>query len=674
MFHGTISDKRQILHTKMDYCLPYSRDLPRHGSRRQHWIAPHSYPASSFLSFPALSFQDYCHNSNMINRSRARYDPEIFSPVSPDRANRKGRKLVNDMEALRGSAQDRNSDRLQRQDPRPDRSQDLGPVRESSSRAQEQRHSAAQSGARVQSAREKVNQPSPPQTGESSKRRPRNLGSQHRRTVHFEAFDELVKQLRDMDLNIAQLQMLVDREAELWDLHADEVPRYLDALLSVIEAYGKSQPEQEPIDASMVASFDAIWEQLGPRQEEGAAMQDKLDPRKGSAYELGEGQPHHQQAGAVAGSSGTRLSDDKKRQMRERYELESAAWWEALPELAGSSLSTRAAAERQPAALPPSPARLSQRLAASDTAKEAMPAELAQGEKNKIEKVVASVPAEVIGPDSVVSHTTQASDRRKTSVTELRRKLARNISSMVKSLKANQRIHSSGKPDKSADSGLFSAASGVSGHQSKREGKRPQRKACPTQAASMPPLANGESASIKTVTNEQPQTGEELTDCFAQAELLRRAASTLRGYAVARSQHKDGHNLETLQKLRQVVESAAKILQDYESSLLTECVCCGDQKNTILAFSPHPPTYSCEHPIQTCKECMHRWLASELAGKGCKSLHCPECREELDYEDVRRGASEETKEKYDRQITLHALSEDPDFAWCLVSVTLTTGL
>lgn len=606
----------------------------------------------------------------MINRSRARYDPEIFSPVSPDRANRKGRKLVNDMEALRGSVQDRNSDRLQRQDPRPDRSQDLELVRESSSRAQEQRHSAAQSGGRVQSAREEVNQPSQPQTGESSKRRSRNLGSQHRRTVHFEAFDELVKQLRDMDLNISQLQMLVDREAELWDLHADEVPRYLDALLRVIEAYGKPQPEQEPIDASMVASFDAIWEQLGPKQGEGAAMQDKLDPRKGSAYELGEGQPqgtNHQQAGAVAGSSSTRLSDDKKRQMRERYELESAAWWEALPELAGSSLSTRAVAERQSAALPPSPARLSQRLTASDTAKEAMPAELAQGEENKIEKVIASVPAEVIGPDSVVSHTTQASDRRKTSVTELRRKLARNISSMAKSLKANQRIPTSGKLEKSIGSGLFSTAPGVGSYQSKREGKRPQRKACPTQAASMPPLTNGATASIKTGTNEQPQTGEELTDCFAQAELLRRAASTLRGNAVARSQHEDGHNLETLQKLRQVVESAAKILQDHESSLLTECVCCGDQKNTILAFSPHPPTYSCEHPIQTCRECMQRWLASELAGKGWKSLHCPECREELDYEDVRRGASEETKEKYDRQITLHALSEDPDFAWCLVS-------
>lgn len=95
-----------------------------------------------------------------------------------------------------------------------------------------------------------------------------------------------------------------------------------------------------------------------------------------------------------------------------------------------------------------------------------------------------------------------------------------------------------------------------------------------------------------------------------------------------------------------------------------ECVCCGDEKDPST-FPPHPPSYSCEHPSQTCEECMLSWISSEFTAKGCTDLKCPECPETLSYYDVQRAASEETFLAYEKLLTRSLLASIPDFSWCL---------
>jgi hypothetical protein len=95
-----------------------------------------------------------------------------------------------------------------------------------------------------------------------------------------------------------------------------------------------------------------------------------------------------------------------------------------------------------------------------------------------------------------------------------------------------------------------------------------------------------------------------------------------------------------------------------------DCVICTNEL-FVLEFPMESTTAACKHPIQACKECLASWLASELADKGHSRLTCPECSEALSYNDVWRASSQETFAVYDRLTTQTALTELPDFAWCL---------
>lgn len=101
-----------------------------------------------------------------------------------------------------------------------------------------------------------------------------------------------------------------------------------------------------------------------------------------------------------------------------------------------------------------------------------------------------------------------------------------------------------------------------------------------------------------------------------------------------------------------------------ELAAMRDCVVCSDPKRpddyNVLA-----PTAQCEHPPQTCIECMQTWIASEFTSKGCEGIICSQCPRQLSFADVQRGASSETFAAYDRVLTRNVLGLESEFSWCL---------
>ena len=101
-----------------------------------------------------------------------------------------------------------------------------------------------------------------------------------------------------------------------------------------------------------------------------------------------------------------------------------------------------------------------------------------------------------------------------------------------------------------------------------------------------------------------------------------------------------------------------------EKARLRDCAVCGDSKDP-LEFPAKAPTAACEHSVQTCKQCLESWMASEFDTKGTEGINCPECTQTLSYQDVQQAASIATFEAYDKISVRNALSALPEFAWCL---------
>jgi hypothetical protein len=116
--------------------------------------------------------------------------------------------------------------------------------------------------------------------------------------------------------------------------------------------------------------------------------------------------------------------------------------------------------------------------------------------------------------------------------------------------------------------------------------------------------------------------------------------------------------------------------------LTTSCVVCGDDKRA--SEIPSSITKSCEHDATTCKECIGQWIASSMDTVAWDRLRCPECPQLLRFEDVQAFATRETfdrsvyhkyatllrfllttKSRYDSLATKAAVSNIPNFKWCL---------
>lgn len=72
-----------------------------------------------------------------------------------------------------------------------------------------------------------------------------------------------------------------------------------------------------------------------------------------------------------------------------------------------------------------------------------------------------------------------------------------------------------------------------------------------------------------------------------------------------------------------------------------ECAICSETKS--LSFFPRVPvSRACHHSPNTCLACIRTSIRVDFETRQWNHIHCPECREVLDYHDVQRYADLET--------------------------------
>ncbi|PQE32898.1 RING finger protein [Rutstroemia sp. NJR-2017a WRK4] len=98
--------------------------------------------------------------------------------------------------------------------------------------------------------------------------------------------------------------------------------------------------------------------------------------------------------------------------------------------------------------------------------------------------------------------------------------------------------------------------------------------------------------------------------------------------------------------------------------VLRECsVCAEDLENA--QFPTEPCTDTCEHAITVCTGCRTRSLNEQIANRSWDRIACPECPSLLSFTDVKKFASIEDFQSYDKKALMSLMREDPNFTHCL---------
>ena len=106
--------------------------------------------------------------------------------------------------------------------------------------------------------------------------------------------------------------------------------------------------------------------------------------------------------------------------------------------------------------------------------------------------------------------------------------------------------------------------------------------------------------------------------------------------------------------------SVGQLITSIKHSYSTmECSVCVENKKPREMATRVTPT--CEHKPTVCKECLQGWLASSIA----TALVCPDCSEPLGWADAKRHLSKRAFARYDDLLLRTALSQIPDFQYCL---------
>lgn len=74
---------------------------------------------------------------------------------------------------------------------------------------------------------------------------------------------------------------------------------------------------------------------------------------------------------------------------------------------------------------------------------------------------------------------------------------------------------------------------------------------------------------------------------------------------------------------------------------MQDCNVCAESK-PFLSFPIISVSGQCDHPPQTCLECVATSIRTEFASKRWNQIHCPECRGLMEYEDVEAYADKTT--------------------------------
>lgn len=95
----------------------------------------------------------------------------------------------------------------------------------------------------------------------------------------------------------------------------------------------------------------------------------------------------------------------------------------------------------------------------------------------------------------------------------------------------------------------------------------------------------------------------------------------------------------------------------------------GDWMWEVMNF-PLKLAQTCDHPVDFCTGCFDRHVKAKLEDDGragCDKIACPHpgCGRLLAYDEIRLYAEECTFVTYDQYLNLNALSQFPNFRWCL---------
>jgi len=95
-----------------------------------------------------------------------------------------------------------------------------------------------------------------------------------------------------------------------------------------------------------------------------------------------------------------------------------------------------------------------------------------------------------------------------------------------------------------------------------------------------------------------------------------------------------------------------------------ECIICAEEP---LLFPQKSPTDVCQHEGGICLPCLQKHISAQIGDNGgVDGVVCPapDCKEVLNYHEIKYWADDETFARYDRLLTRRALGVEDDFVLC----------
>lgn len=126
----------------------------------------------------------------------------------------------------------------------------------------------------------------------------------------------------------------------------------------------------------------------------------------------------------------------------------------------------------------------------------------------------------------------------------------------------------------------------------------------------------------------------------------------------------DGSTLHDAEVAAYLHEQEEALRMKMSKPQMRMCVICSDEMHP-LDFPAKPPSRECTHTVNTCTNCLEKWVATDLDGRGWERISCPECGCALDHNDIHRAAAPEVFARYDQLATRGVLGADEHFHWCI---------
>lgn len=115
---------------------------------------------------------------------------------------------------------------------------------------------------------------------------------------------------------------------------------------------------------------------------------------------------------------------------------------------------------------------------------------------------------------------------------------------------------------------------------------------------------------------------------------------------------------------QQALPSITSPIAAVEKPAQRMCTTCFVQR-TLNAFPEKPCSDQCKHSVNTCRTCTRRWINLQLDVAGFMRVRCPECKESMEKEYVRRHGSEADLRRALAMERRDKAEATPGWRWCL---------